>query len=355
MKKIAIITIIDFKNYGNRLQNYATTRIFEKIGYRAETINVIENDRVFIYNLRLIKRFIWDFLGIRKSSDKIPFRRFTKKHINNKITTIDYVYSEQFQKRYDYVALGGDQIWGPYMQTYGRLGYRFGDMLPPDRRITMCPSFGGTKIADEDKGYFKKYLSELKNISIREESGAKLIKEITGKDATVVVDPVMALTVDEWKKVFNTKKYSKDDYVLCCFLGGEDDFIKTKVNEIANGKEVKKVCSDTKESNEGPSGFLSLIYNAKAICTDSFHCAAFSVLFKKPLIVFDRINIDKSQNTRLLNLLNKFNLDLRHIDKLKETEYYNCNYNTTDSILEKERKIFYDFLEMHLGENEHEN
>lgn len=354
MKKIAIITIVDFRNYGNRLQNYAVTKVLEDLGNTAETI-IVDKNNIILYNLKLIKRFIWDIMGIRKRIDKKGFMLFTRKHIKIKRITIDYVYSKRFRERYDYVALGGDQIWGPYMQTYGRLGYRFGDMLPPDRRITLCPSFGGTKIADEDKGYFKKYLSELKNISIREESGAKLIKEITGKNATVVIDPVMALTVDEWKKVFNTKKYSKDDYVLCCFLGGEDDFIKTKVNEIANGKEVKKVCSDTKESNEGPSGFLSLIYNAKAICTDSFHCAAFSVLFKKPLVVFDRINIDKSQNTRLLNLLNKFNLDLRHIDKLKETEYYNCNYNTTDSILEKERKIFYDFLEMHLGENEHEN
>ena len=38
MKKVGIITIIDYKNYGNRLQNYATQEVIKSIGCDVETI-----------------------------------------------------------------------------------------------------------------------------------------------------------------------------------------------------------------------------------------------------------------------------------------------------------------------------
>ena len=38
MKKIAIITIKDNNNLGNRLQNYAVQKIYEDIGCKAVTI-----------------------------------------------------------------------------------------------------------------------------------------------------------------------------------------------------------------------------------------------------------------------------------------------------------------------------
>ena len=39
MKKIAIITIFDENNYGNRLQNYATQEVLKELGFEVETIN----------------------------------------------------------------------------------------------------------------------------------------------------------------------------------------------------------------------------------------------------------------------------------------------------------------------------
>ena len=36
--KAGIITIYDLLNYGNRLQNYAVTKIFEDLGYEVDTL-----------------------------------------------------------------------------------------------------------------------------------------------------------------------------------------------------------------------------------------------------------------------------------------------------------------------------
>ncbi|NLM25557.1 MAG: hypothetical protein GX208_05520 [Firmicutes bacterium] len=38
MKKIGIITICDYTNYGNRLQNYAVQEVLRTFGYEVETV-----------------------------------------------------------------------------------------------------------------------------------------------------------------------------------------------------------------------------------------------------------------------------------------------------------------------------
>lgn len=37
-RKVGIITIIDYNNYGNRLQNYATQEVIKHLGFEVETI-----------------------------------------------------------------------------------------------------------------------------------------------------------------------------------------------------------------------------------------------------------------------------------------------------------------------------
>ena len=352
MNKVAIITIYDNKNYGNRLQNCAVHKILTDLDYEVDTI--IPRPDI----LRRLKLWLVLYLRKKYKNDKIEnlknnnFSDFNNRNLILKKINRSILIKGKANKRYKYAFLGGDQIWGPYKQEYRIKGFSFGSCFLPEKRITMCPSFGNCDLKKEDEEFYKKYLMELRHISVREQSGADIVKRLTGRDATVVIDPVMALTVDEWKKVFDVKKFSDSDYALCCFLGGTDENIEKIISKITVDKDVFRLYDKNSPIySEGPDGFLSLIYNAKIICTDSFHCAAFSLLFKKPLIVFDRLNIEKSQNTRLLNLLSKFRLTDRHIDNIDIENCYQCDYSEFDLILENERKIFYDFLKLSLKED----
>ena len=69
-----------------------------------------------------------------------------------------------------------------------------------------------------------------------------------------------------------------------------------------NNNEFKK--------NIGVEDFLSLIYYANLVITDSFHGLVFSLIFQKEFVVLDRFKKDdsKSMNSRLDNLLKEFNL-----------------------------------------------
>ena len=69
------------------------------------------------------------------------------------------------------------------------------------KRIAYAPSIGynqtPTKIIDIFK---KKYVNEIIFLSVREKHGAVLIKEATGRDAHVVLDPSLLLTKEQWEK-----------------------------------------------------------------------------------------------------------------------------------------------------------
>ena len=114
---------------------------------------------------------------------------------------------------------------------------------------------------------------------------------------------------------------------------------------LCNGYDIKGVGRyNDKQSWYGPKGFLSLIYNADLICTDSFHCLAFAILFKKPFVVFNRLNCDLTQMTRLNNLLSIFNMEERYIDRIDMRTLFDIDFSKTEEILNKERKRFINYI-----------
>lgn len=57
----------------------------------------------------------------------------------------------------------------------------------------------------------------------------------------------------------------------------------------------------------GPSEFIYLISNSEFVFTDSFHGTAFSIIFNKSFIVFQRNN-SYDMSSRIITVLNKFDI-----------------------------------------------
>lgn len=66
------------------------------------------------------------------------------------------------------------------------------------------------------KKRIKELINKFNNVSVREEQGKKIIKELYNKDVKVVLDPTLLLTKDEWINSLNIKA-NKDKYILCYF------------------------------------------------------------------------------------------------------------------------------------------
>lgn len=354
MKKIGIVTIVDNNNYGNRLQNYAVQEVLKKFNkYEIETI---KNDLVLNkkksrlgYFLRKIKSLL---LKINNISDislrKKSFKRFNKENI--KFSKKEFNALKKYND-YEYLIVGSDQVWNP---LFGRLkDFELVNFDTGAQKISFSASFGISKLPEEYIEETKKCLSDFKSISVREDDGEKIIKNMgIEKTIEVLVDPTMMLTTKEWDKVAKKPIQLKNKkYILNYFLGELSEGREKEINRVATENECEVINILDKNSpfyQTGPSEFLYLEKNAFLICTDSFHSCVFAILYNVPFLVFDREDKYEKMNSRIDTLLKKLNLDKRRYSGRISPSELEIDYTNAYKILEKERKKSMDFLKKSL-------
>lgn len=349
MKKIGIITINDFNNYGNRLQCYAVQHYLENMGYSVENIYNEYNTSGFIANcVKRIARQFRDFSN--RKTIAIRSHNFTEfnKHIK---FSKDYIINGKFNKdlneKYDYFITGSDQVWNPC--DSGRSEIDFLTFASAEKKISFSASMGVAKLPDDTIEKYKRYLKDYKRISVREEAAKKIVINLTDrKDVEVLVDPTMLLLAEDWEKISqkpNISYHSK--YILTYFLGGIRERERV-IKSIADKYSCEII--DVYDKNGifytcGPQHFLDLERNAFLICTDSFHSAVFSFLFNRPFIVFNRENAKMNMNSRMETFLSKFGLQQsKYIDSRDVDDYLNWDYTEGYKILEQEREKARHFL-----------
>lgn len=346
-KKIAIITIFDEDNYGNRLQNYATQEILKKHGNMPYTIinNSYYNNQINLMKYS-IKKVLKVFLNlIKKPTDRLKnFRNFNNKYIN----TSEFMHIKNAHKishKYDYFVCGSDQVWNPHFMRLSPI-----DLLtfsPKEKNIALSASFGVSSLENHHLERCKKAFSNFKAISVREVQAQNLLLEMGVYNSEVLIDPTMMLTDKEWEKIESRPKYVNNNYMLIYYLGEMSDEQRIFIENIAleNNSDIIYLCDKNfpEYYASGPDEFLYLVHHASLVITDSFHACVFSILYKTPFYVFDRVDDNVKMNSRIETLLSKFHLEDRLV---KEYSSYNLNinYENIDDILENERKKFDDFI-----------
>jgi hypothetical protein len=72
------------------------------------------------------------------------------------------------------------------------------DSIP---KLSYSASFGTDNISEEYVALYSSYLSKYKFISVRESSGANIIKKMLNRDVNIVCDPSLLLDKSEWEEV----------------------------------------------------------------------------------------------------------------------------------------------------------
>lgn len=349
--KVGIYTIQSF-NYGNRLQNFATQECIKSIDLNPASIKTKKiNKSKVIYN-----KIKW---AIRNSIKKDKFSNFFNFDSNIKFSDLFIAkneFSDNIYSNFDAFIVGSDQVWNT---TFDFVSVNSFLPFPHPNKIAFSASFGVDSIPYDQK--IVDCLKDFKVLSVREEAGAKIIKELTGRDATVLVDPTMLLTVEEWRKVEKiprgikeSKKTEKpkEGYILTYFLSPKCEEAKKRLEEIKGNREVYELLNpeDKVAGTAGPSEFLWLFDHADLILTDSFHACVFSFLFNKPFVVFDRQYEGESMNSRLETLLSKFRLERKYASSGLENDIWEHDYEEGYKQLEVEREKAMNFLKEALGE-----
>lgn len=349
MKKIGVITINDFNNFGNRLQCYAVQHYLENMGFFVENIyNEYNCSSLFVNNGKRMIRQLRD-LGKRKtiSIRNQNFNEFNK-YINfSEERIINGKFNKDINEKYDFFITGSDQVWNPY--DSGRSETDFLTFASDEKKISFSASMGVEKLPDHVIETYKYYLKDYKSISVREEAAKIIVQNITKRnDVEVLVDPTMLLTIKEWEKISQKPNIiHQSRYILTYFLGRtnkQEDIIKS----IAKNYSCEII--DLYDKNSmfytcGPQHFLYLEKNAFLICTDSFHSVVFSFLFNRPFIVFERENTKMNMNSRIDTFLLKFGLQQnRYVASRNLDEYLNWDYTKGYKILNQEREKARHFL-----------
>ena len=204
-----------------------------------------------------------------------------------------------------------------------------------------------------------KFFNKIDYLSVREERGKQIIKEISGRDAKVVLDPTYLISKEEWEVLIPKREIIKEHYVFCFFLG-DNPAMKRLARDYANKHGLKVVCivsnevivddsdyADIMLVKQTPEDFINLIRNAKCVFTDSFHGFTFSIINQAQVFVSYRVMQGlKPRNSRIDNIVNTFKIPDRLI-KNPETEHLpekEIDYKKVTSILNDLRKESIDFL-----------
>ena len=289
-KKAGIVTLYGRFNYGNRLQNYAAVKIWETLGFEAETLVLADRPNA----LRSVKRFAREcFCGksvdpedLMSSSRLQAFDSFNDLIPTRHIRSLDGIKDE-----YDYFSVGSDQVWNPGMIAYNEDWYYL-QFANRSQRVTFAPSIGLDNLNRKQMTRLAKGVKSFDRVSVREKRGADLIKVACGVDARVVCDPTLVLSAQSWRSVASASVTPESQYVFTYLLGGETDDSRNVLEAVAGNNETLVVpLSDREKQDEPPAGpaeFIDLIDNASHVVTDSFHAAVFASILDTPLTIVKR-------------------------------------------------------------------
>lgn len=369
-------------NYGTSLQGYAMLKKIQQLGYNCEVIQ-------YKKNLTIIQKLRFIVNAIRAGEAKELYSRFTQKNVLKKYPQYalgikqrteavnkykekkliplfhEYVGYEALHngsKNYSAVVVGSDQVWTPMS-----LPNKFFNLLFVDDSVTKvayASSFGVSEIPDFQKKATGEYLDRFAYIGVREQRGKEIVDSLSHKKAQVVADPTLLLNRDEWEKEIEDSKINETEpYIFCYFLGTNQDARKA-VNELKAKTGLKIITirhmdeyvpedenfGDEAPYNVDPNDFVKYISKATYVCTDSFHCSVFSIIFHRRFMTFYRFanNSKTGRNSRIDSLFNVLGVNKNHI--YKEDNILNgiedpINWSDVDLNLSKLRQESIGFLD----------
>lgn len=350
--KIGVVTYVRTDNYGAELQGYALQRFLHIMGHDARVLDIDkkEIDRTTFKEMArkaitkrlshnpvrggyaiiaLGFRLVFSKLSHKNESDTERIRRESREHAfrefwENAINHTSHIELENLGSTpmpYDALIAGSDQIWNytrtsyldPYFLTFAKPGIR---------KISYAASFSVSAIPERRKQQYRDLINNIESISVREDDGKRIVEELTGREAKVVLDPTLLLDKEEWMKVASDRIKIDGPYILTYSLNSSKGYWKI-VNGYADkyGLKIVNLRHDFKDKrthknqtdifDAGPREFLYLLANAKLVITNSFHGTIFSINFGVPFIsVLNRVS---ETNSRIDSILSDLSLSDRKV------------------------------------------
>lgn len=328
---IGLATPCIVNNFGTKLQALAMQTAVRNLGHETEIINFRFKDKGNPIKSVLFCDALRYRLEGRKNAKAIAahpevveggklisaaYNRFVEERLHLSEPCDLLSEAREIARKYTHVVCGSDQIWLP---SHILLDFYTLNFVPEGvKRVAYAPSFGVSQVSPFMRGDYRRFLERLDVVTAREDRGVELVKELSGRDCPMVVDPTLLLTREQWDETLNTTQYQDEAPYVFAYLLGDNPEHRRLAREYADKMGYRLVMPhlykyspvDEQYADEIPYGmspedFVARIASAKAVFTDSFHGSVFSLLYGRELYVMERFakGSKGSTNSRIYSLL----------------------------------------------------
>lgn len=329
--KIDIVTLHRAQNYGSVLQAFALQKQIEKLGHQAYILDYYPERYTNKGLLKRLKNKSSRFNNplVLLIAKLLIYPSYLKKGIQfNKfmhylnLEKPSFATNEEGMGRFtdaDAYCAGSDQIWNSHWNE-GVEKVLFLDFVPKGKLcLSYAASIGLSNIPANEIDETKLLLDKFEFLSLREDKGVELVRELGRTDAVQCLDPTLLMSKEEWSQ-YADDSYKGKEYVLTYNLHHDPEIDKcAKAIASKYHLQIRNISYNWHDIiRHGHldwcptvEGFLGLIKNAKYVVADSFHATAFSIIFEKPFVVIT----PEVASSRLSSLLKMLGLDDHNINK----------------------------------------
>ena len=219
-------------------------------------------------------------------------------------------------EKLDGIIIGSDEVFSLHLGLTPEL---FGYNLPSDKVFSYAGCFGATTLelvrSLGCEQFVRNGLNSMMGLSMRDQNSISITKELTGKAAALVVDPVILYGYkEELEKLSNP---NLPEYLLVYAyesrLNKPEEF--QPILDYAHKNKMIVVCPGffhnwaDKNINTDPIELLRYFKYANCVVTDTFHGCVMSLITKREVAVKLRDNSNK-----LYNLMEEYGITNRKIE-----------------------------------------
>ena len=349
--KIGLLTYHHSSNIGAMMQTYATCRALKELGHEVVIVDIRQKEE----QRQGLGRLASDVIFFVRNQKYNAFMRTFYPLLTRRYYSLDELRNDPPQV--DCLIVGSDQTWNPDISKDVAMAYFLDFAGKEIRRVSYASSFGKSRWNENPAmtENVKKALSRFDSVSVREQTGVSICKDVFGINPQLVVDPTIL-----FKSYPEITGPINERYEMVCYkLQRDDDFyqnigkIKAKlglpVALLNNAYPVRGLRYIYPPSVEE---WIRRIGGAQLVVTDSFHGVVFSLLYKRQFVAVKNHN---GRDSRIVDLLCELGLDNRIFENVAEisktTSWYYApiDYNEISLKIENLRQNSWKYLETALS------
>ncbi len=306
-----ILTFHRAYNYGAVLQCYALTRKLRSLGCNCQVIDYWPQ---YFQNEYYVQRpFRWTHPPVKTWIRHIRVSKILRSRnsgfesfLQNNIPMTQKTYRSvkelgEDTLEFDCFLTGSDQVWNDACAKMDPVFFLDFPGIGEKKKYSYAASFGFPQIPEGKREIYQKCLTGYCAYCVREDAGARILKDLLGVESMVCCDPTLLLTRQQWDEIASAGT-EDSPYILVYYVTRTEKLLAAAA-QLAKEKNCKVIalpCNmdiDVLRGNRekaygfdarpdaSPEEFLRLFRDATYVLTNSFHGTVFSILYHKSFAV----------------------------------------------------------------------